>query len=163
VRIRDAKWPGDLSIVQSLFEDYAAEIGVDLSFQGFAEEVAVLPGIYAGPRGGLWLAEASGGVVGCIALRALSDDVAEMKRLFVARRSRSQGAGRALIEHAVMAATRMGFRQVCLDTLAGMHSALALYKLLRFEETDPYYNNPIPGAVFLRRLLAEPSNAADSR
>jgi putative acetyltransferase len=163
VRIRDAKWPDDLVIVRSLFEDYVAEIGVDLSFQGFAAEVADLPGKYVEPRGGLWLAEASERVVGCIALRSLSDEVAEMKRLFVASSFRSQGVGRALIEHAVMAATRMNFREVCLDTLAGMHSALRLYKSLRFEETEPYYSNPIPGAIFLMRLLAEQSNAADSR
>jgi hypothetical protein len=92
-KVRDALFPDDLPVVRELFEEYAAGLGVELGFQGFAEEVAALPGRYAPPAGGVWLAEIDGTVAECIALRPLAGDQAEMKRLYArGRRDRDLSA-----------------------------------------------------------------------
>src|SRR5688572_79368 len=124
--IRETWEPQELPIVRELFEEYAAELGVDLCFQGFAEELAELPGKYGKPKGGIWLAVVGNDVAGCIALRPLDEDYGEIKRLFVRPRFRGLGIGRKLAEHALQAAAELGYSGVRLDTLPSMGDAIAL-------------------------------------
>src|SRR5258706_7539654 len=73
----------DLEEVRSLFREYAEWVAVDLSFQGFAEELAGLPGEYKAPTGALFLCLVDHQPAGCIAVRAWQDRACEMKRLYV--------------------------------------------------------------------------------
>ncbi|TCO79233.1 acetyltransferase (GNAT) family protein [Plasticicumulans lactativorans] len=151
--IYEARFPDDLARVRALFEEYAAGLGIDLGFQGFAEELAGLPGRYARPTGGVWLAVAGDAVVGCIALRPLDAERAEVKRLYVRPALRGSGAGRALAERALAAAAGAGYRRVLLDTLPSMTGAIALYRSLGFAEVAAYYHNPVPDTLYLGREL----------
>jgi GNAT superfamily N-acetyltransferase len=154
-RIRDACGEDDLRIVHALFEEYAASLDVDLCFQGFAQELASLPGAYAPPAGCLLLAERDG-VVGCVALRPLGDTTsraAEMKRLYVRTDGRGVGVGRWLVRTAIERARLAGYREVKLDTLETMHEARALYASLGFRPCEAYYDNPLPGVTYLSLSL----------
>ena len=71
--IRHASGAGDVTLARRLFEEYAAWLDEDLCFQGFAEELATLPGKYAPPRGRLLLAGPPGDAFGCVALRPLDE------------------------------------------------------------------------------------------
>jgi putative acetyltransferase len=147
--IRHAESADDIDVVKDLFLEYAAEIGVDLCFQGFAEELASLPGEYAPPAGTLLLALAGESVVGCVGLRDLSRDICEMKRFFVRRKFRGSGVGRRLARAAIREAAAMGYAAIYLDTLADMQAARRLYQSLGFKQIAPYYENPIPGTIYL--------------
>jgi ribosomal protein S18 acetylase RimI-like enzyme len=151
--IRAARMPGEREIVRGLFLEYAAGLGIDLSFQGFDQEVESLPGDYAPPRGALLLALRPGAVLGCVALRALGEDVCEMKRLYVRPDGRGQGLGRRLAEAALAEGARVGYRRMRLDTLPSMAEATSLYRRLGFREIPAYRHNPIPGALFFERTL----------
>jgi GNAT superfamily N-acetyltransferase len=83
---------------RALFEEYQQALGVDLSFQGFAAELETLPGEYAPPGGWLLLARDGGDIAGCIAMRPLTGETCEMKRLYVRPRYRAEGVGRQLAE-----------------------------------------------------------------
>jgi len=144
----------DREAARALFREYAAQLGVDLCFQGFEAELASLPGDYAEPRGTLLLAWIDGELAGCCALRPIDDvdyaNAAEMKRLYVRKAFRGFGLGRRLAEAVLEAAVRMGYDSVLLDTLDDMEAARALYEDLDFEEIPPYYHNPLPGAHYLK-------------
>ena len=98
MRICLAVTPEHIVLARTLFEEYAASVGIDLSFQGFAAELAGLPGLYRPPRGRLLLALASSEAAGCVALRPLTEAVCEMKRLFVRPAFREQGLGKLLAD-----------------------------------------------------------------
>ena len=146
--------PDDLELVREVFREYARELGVDLCFQGFEEELQSLPGDYRGPKGALWLALVDGELAGCCALRRIDTvdypNAAEMKRLYVRKAFRRFGLGRQLAEATLDAARSAGYHSVLLDTLDDMESARTLYAELGFEEIPPYYHNPLPGAHYLK-------------
>jgi len=144
----------ELLAVREIFSEYADTLSVDLDFQGFAQELAQLPGDYGPPRGALLLARVGETVAGCCALRPMdtSDypNAAEMKRLYVRPAFRGFGLGRQLSEAILDEARRAGYSCVLLDTLDEMEAARALYEELGFEEIPPYYHNPHAGAHYLK-------------
>jgi len=152
-----ASTPAELEAVRQLFQEYADQLGVDLCFQNFAQELRELPGEYAAPRGALLVARVGDALVGCCALRPLDaadyPNAAEMKRLFVRPAYRGLSLGRLLAEGILDAARQSGYDCVLLDTLDDMEAARALYEELGFEEVPPYYFNPIAGAHYLKADL----------
>lgn len=156
LHIIGAASPSHLATIRELFREYADSIEIDLCFQGFAEELAGLPGKYAPPAGRLLLALSGDQVAGCVALRPLAEGVCEMKRLYVRPAFRGRGTGRLLVRATIADAVAAGYRRMRLDTLATMKEAIALYESLGFRHVEPYYQNPSPHAVFME--LALPPN-----
>ena len=144
VIIREAD-TADVADMRTLFEEYAHSLGIDLGFQDFEQELASLPGAYASPTGRLLLAADGASPVGCVAVRRLSDDACEMKRLYVRPKARGQRLGRRLAEAAIGFGRTAGYRAIRLDTLPSMGTAQELYRRLGFREVAPYRYNPVPG------------------
>jgi putative acetyltransferase len=153
VDIVDGHEPERLPSVRELFEEYAGSLPVDLSFQGFEQELRGLPGEYAPPRGRLLLALDGEAAAGCVALRPLGGDACEMKRLYVRAAWRGSGLGRLLARTVIGDARAIGYGRMRLDTLPAMGAARGLYRALGFRPIAPYRHNPVPGAAFLELPL----------
>jgi GNAT superfamily N-acetyltransferase len=154
-QINPVRSTDDLAATVRLFEVYASSLGIDLSYQDFEAEMAAMPGKYAPPTGELLLARDNRGEpVGCVGLRPLLiEGCCEMKRLYVSPHGRGLGLGKALVGAIISEAKRIGYREMLLDTLPTMASAIALYKGLGFAPTQAHYDTPIAGTIFLGRHI----------
>lgn len=157
ILLTEASAAADFAAAAGLFREYAAELRIDLCFQGFAAELGRLSGMYAPPDGCLILARRGGAAVGCGAVRRLTAEHCEMKRLYIRPQVRGLRLGRALAGALIARARSLGYARMYLDTLADMLAARALYASLGFRETSPYYNNPLPDAVYMELDLGAPS------
>ncbi len=158
----------DVALARALFVEYARWLKVDLCFQGFDRELATLPGAYAPPSGRLLVAGSPGEAIGCIALRPIEihdgtvdrasespaiANVGEVKRLYVQPAHRTGGWGGRLAEALIADARSIGYRELKLDTLDWMAAARRLYARLGFRECAAYYDNPLPGVVYMSLAL----------
>jgi GNAT superfamily N-acetyltransferase len=151
-----ARTDADFAEARTLFQEYAAQLGVDLCFQGFNAELERLPTMYGPPAGSLLLArDEAGAVLGCVGLRQLASDpqACEMKRLYVRDAARGRGLGRALATACIDAARELGYRRLVLDTLGQMSEARALYATLGFSDIGAYYANPNADVKYLELTL----------
>jgi ribosomal protein S18 acetylase RimI-like enzyme len=156
VMVRRAESGRDFDETRGLFREYGASLDVDLSFQGFEEEIALLPGKYVSPKGALFLAsDAAGQAIGCVGVRPFDRPAAcEMKRLYVRPAGRGRGAGRALAIEAIRFASAAGYREMLLDSLSTMEAAIGIYRSLGFAPIPPYWNNIVPGILYFGMLLS---------
>ncbi|MFT5578315.1 MAG: putative acetyltransferase [Paraglaciecola psychrophila] len=72
-----------------------------------------------------------------------SDEVCELKKLFLLPQSRGLGLGRKLTEDCLEYAKSKGYKKCYLDTLQSMDSAIALYRKLGFSHLD----RPLAGTI----------------
>jgi putative acetyltransferase len=149
VTLAQARTESEYAAARTLMVEYAENLGVDLCFQNFSSELQDLRGVYGPPRGCLWLASQEGAFVGCVGIRQRAATTCEMKRLYVRATARGSGLGRALALAAIDSARALGYQRMLLDTLAEMTGARRLYATLGFRECAPYYDNPIPGAIYM--------------
>lgn len=104
------------------------------------------------PAGYLIVARSDGAPVGCGALKRLSADVGEIKRVWVAPELRGKGVASRLMDELETLAGKVGFHTVKLDTNKALTEAHALYRKRGYREIERYNDNPYAHHWFEKRL-----------
>lgn len=143
----------DLENIKLLFNEYTTMLGVNLTFQGYDEEIKNLPGKYALPYGRLYIAYYNNKAAGCIALRKFENDGCEMKRLFVRPEYRHLKIGKKLVDKIIEDARELKYKYMVLDTLSNLHEAVSLYRKFGFQEVEAYYENPLDNVLYFKLEL----------
>jgi len=138
----------DYKIASELFKEYAAWLNIDLSFQHFEEELTILKQMYIQPEGGIVLCKLNNECIGCVGVRKIDSNTAELKRMFIKPAFQKKGAGKMLLQKAVELAQSLNYNTIRLDTLNHMTAAISLYKNYGFYEIAAYYHNPNETAVY---------------
>ena len=147
--------------IRSLFSEYTdmlvsinPEFHLYLDIQHYDDEKENPSLKYALPDGRLYLDISDDGIArGCIALRKLSDGKGEVKRLYVRPEYRGKGIATALVERIIEDARDIGYKELYLDTLPELESAVKLYKSFGFEETGQYNDSPVDKTIFMKLSL----------
>lgn len=139
--------------VKELIIEYTKRLGCDLIFQNLDDEMKDPAKKYTAPEGELLVAVEGEDVLGMIAYHKHSDTRCEMKRLYVKPSCRGMKLGEKLIEELIAHARQAGYKEMVLDTIVPLQSAIHLYKKLGFTECEPYYHNPMPDVLYFRKEL----------
>lgn len=136
-----------------LFAEYAAWLAVDLGFQHFDEELQNLKMVYNSNDGGIILCKTNNEFIASVAIRKISTEIAELKRMYVQPLYQHKGIGQQLLKEAFALAEKCKYNYIRLDTLNHMLPAINLYKKNGFYKIPAYYHNPIATAVYFERKM----------
>ena len=151
----EASRPEHYAAAVELIKAYIVFLNEDLCFQSVDAEMKNLSDMYSAPTGSLLLCQAeTGEYAGIVAIRPKREGICEMKRLYVLPQFLGYGIGKKLSQLIIEKATALGYKTMVLDTLERLQPALQLYSRLGFQRTDAYYNNPLPGVVYMRKQLS---------
>jgi len=154
VAIREALFPADAAALRALIDDYVRWLGLDLSYQGFDEEMAQLDRRYSPPDGLFLMAFVNGEAAGCVGLKRMEPaGTAEVKRLYVRPVHRGLRIGERLVAALKGRAGQMGFSRLLLDAVPQTVHAQRLYVAMGFREIAPYYPTPVEGTRFYELRL----------
>ncbi|HCR48590.1 MAG TPA: GNAT family N-acetyltransferase [Rhodothermales bacterium] len=132
----------DFRLARQLIEDYARFLDVDLCFQNFTQELDGLSTMYGSPNGCQILAFYDNQLAGGVGLRRFDERRCEMKRLYVYPAFNGLGIGTLLVDAVIAEARRLSYKQMVLDTIPKLDTALQMYFRRGFSEIPPYYDNP---------------------
>ena len=96
------------------------------------------------PDGIFYLVHQNGLLAGMVGLRRLSQDVAEIKRLYVRQQFRGKNMGTQLLCKVLKDARDFGYAYVRLDSAPFMKNAQRLYHSLGFTDRLPYAGTEVP-------------------
>ena len=128
--------PADNDAVVALVFDILRSFGIEPEPDGLDSDVMRFG--ESDPAIDEFVAELDGRVVGSIALRDRGDGTGHISKFFVDAAIRGRGAGRKLLEAAVVAAQKRGLRELDLDTRSQFKAAVHLYESTGWERgPDP--------------------------
>ncbi|MGV8986464.1 MAG: GNAT family N-acetyltransferase [Cypionkella sp.] len=104
------------------------------------------------PQGIFLIALQNGQPVGCVALRAETPRMAEVKRLWVAPAARGLGLAGRLMRAIEDRARALGLTHLHLDTNRTLTTAVAFYRARGWAEVARYNDNPYADYWFEKRL-----------
>ena len=131
--------------VKELFVEYVKSLGVAANVKEFDG----LEDKYKGQGEALYIAFIDGAPAGCVAIRRVDFNTAEMKRLYVRPEFRRTGLGMSMAKLVVEEAKEIGYNFLQRDSLPSMESAVQLYKALGFKSLDTGARRPVKTVVHL--------------
>ncbi len=136
-----------LSSLVPLFErDFGLSFDVGLIVDRDMEQLHK----FTPPHGHLLVAYADAQVAGCACLRRLTDEIGEVKRMYVRPSQRRQGIGRALMAAIISEARHIGYTLLRLDSAPFLLESHSLYRSFGFKAIPPYAGCEIPESFHSR-------------
>jgi GNAT superfamily N-acetyltransferase len=153
VEIREAKLPHDIDFVRQLWTDYLSWGNDNMQMHygvhphnpnEQVEQDIVMIDKFLPPNGRLMLSFVDNNACGIGCLKSISEEIGEVKRMYVNPDFRRIGAGRAILKSLIDAARETGYKKVRLDSPKFMEAAHSLYRSFGFKDIPVYPEVEIP-------------------
>lgn len=127
---------GEEPLIRAMIESVLADYGMPYDQNPDDFELDNLPAAYAHPAECFFVLEDSetGRVLGTSGLKRLSNDLAEIRKMYLRPELRGQGFGRQLMTRMLEHARRAGYRRVTLETNHELAEACRLYDRFGFRK-----------------------------
>ena len=119
--------PGDKHALRRLHDDALNEVGAHLGSGPWDEDLAEIEGVYLESGGEFLVGTLVGEVVAMGAIKRVSPDVAEVKRMRVRPALQGHGYGQAMLDALHRRAAGLGYSTLHLDTTVQQRAARRLY------------------------------------
>ncbi len=119
------------ALVDALLDDLAERYGGREAFHPDPASLAPPDGVFV-------IARLDGVPVGCGGFRRFADEVAEIKRMYVAPAARRRGVAAALLADLEARARSLRYRSIRLETGTNQPEAMALYQGAGYRAMVPY-------------------------
>jgi len=152
--------------IRELFREYLEwgntklyeEFGVKFDTPELVESTIQHLDWFMPPKGRLLLGSVDDQPMGIACLKALTDSIGEIKRMYVRPEARNRGLGRALLDRLLEEARQIGYERIRLDSARFMTAAHKLYRTSGFREIEAYEGSEIPKEfqknwIFMEREL----------
>jgi ribosomal protein S18 acetylase RimI-like enzyme len=108
------------------------------------------------PDARLFLAKYDDKTAGTVGLSRLTENICEVRMLFVRPQYRGYSIGRQLMSCFLEEAQRIGYHTVRLYTIPTLQTAIRLYTSLGFHVIPPYHDKLLKETVFMEKELSSP-------
>lgn len=119
--------PGDKHAVRRLHDDALNEVGAHLGSGPWDDDLDEIEGVYLESGGEFLVGILEGEVVAMGAIKRVSPDVAEVKRMRVRPALQGHGYGQAMLDALHRRAAGLGYSTLHLDTTVQQRAARRLY------------------------------------
>ena len=106
-------------------------------------------------REAAWVAELDGDRVGAVYCVHRSDEVAQLRLLFVDAAARGRGVGSKLVERCIAFARERGYRRMMLSTVSPLESARRIYDAAGFRQTKEEPHPTFPEGTTAQEMWLE--------
>ncbi|KIA87783.1 GNAT family N-acetyltransferase [Flavobacterium sp. AED] len=143
----------DFEKCKDIIIEYLDILGIDLAYMNLPNEFAKMTKMYGANEGALFFALDNEEIVGCVGVRRVENEIAELKRLYVRDSYRGYKIGVTLLQKALESARSLGYKKIRLDVIPTLQKAKELYISFGFYEIIPYFSNPVEGTTYMEKLL----------
>lgn len=122
-----------------------------LKIQKYDKELENPASKYGMPEGRLYLAYVGEELAGCVGLKKLDEnDQCELKRMYVRPKFRGRQMGEKLLDVILQDARDIGYKEMYLDTLPFLKSAIKMYHRRGFYEIPSYNDSPLDTTIYMK-------------
>ena len=146
--------PGDKRAVRRLHNEALNEVGAHLGSGPWDDDLDDIEGVYLEPGGEFLVGELEGEVVAMGAIKRVSPDAAEVKRMRVRPGLQGRGYGQAMLDFLHRSAAGLGYTTLHLDTTVQQRAARRLYLKNGYREVGRGSVGPFDCIYYKRGAVA---------